>query len=174
MRWLRGCASGQWCQGGGTVCCSWQVWFGETRNRKKALETEEKVAVTTVMGLRRVSVSSFIHSSGDINRLSRTVYRIVLSAKSREGDRASVFMFWCVMSFSSFTKCLLRVFYVPATSFYPWNQEQDQLPPLPSPAAPVWAHAGSQRCPPGWPATTPRRPSCSWPNVCPCSQPSAL
>lgn len=38
------------------------LWFRESKNRKRALETEEKVAVPTVVGLRIVSVPLFIHS----------------------------------------------------------------------------------------------------------------
>lgn len=48
------------------------VWFGQTRNSKRALETEE-AAVTTVTGPRIVSVLSVIDSSGGtINRTSQT------------------------------------------------------------------------------------------------------
>lgn len=38
------------------------LWFRESKNRKQALETEDKVAVPTVVGLRIVSVPLFIHS----------------------------------------------------------------------------------------------------------------
>ena len=70
----RGCGGGQWCWGG--------LWFGETRSRERALETEGKVHHHWD-GIQE-SLLFIYSSSGDtINRISERIYQIVLSAKRK-------------------------------------------------------------------------------------------